>query len=363
MFQRIARSSLVIAAIACLVAGASEQRSFEHVIVVSVDGLRPECASETLASAYPGLARLARGPHTLAARCDPDISITLPNHLDMMTGRQAGGPEGHGWTKNEDPPARKQGGTLEASHGAPVKTMFDVGHDRGLRTSLIVGKWKFVLLEQTCGEDAGGPDTVMPDNGRDKIDLFACDTEPGALTSLTLSSLGVAAASGKRSLTMLHYPNADFAGHAKGWDLTEGSPYRQAVASIDAAVEQLLAGIDGDARLKGRVAIVLTADHGGGVPFISHTDVTAPVNFTIPFLVWLGQDGEARDLYDLNTTVRRKPAPTERFAADAPPPIRNADAGNLALGLLGLPAIPGSTANASQDLRVQATEAAAAKAP
>ena len=363
MFQRVARTSLVIAAVACLIAGASEQRSFDHVIVVSVDGLRPECASETLASVHPGLARLARGPHTLAARCDPDISITLPNHLDMMTGRQVAGPEGHGWSKNDDPPARRHGGTLEASHGSLVKTMFDVAHDRGLRTSLVVGKWKFVLLEQTCGEDAGGPDTVAPDDGRDKIDLFACDPEPTALTSLALSSLGVAAAGGKRSLTMLHYPNADFAGHATGWDLTEGSPYRQAVASIDAALQRLLAGIDADDRLKGRVAIVLTADHGGGVPFISHTDNTAPVNFTIPFLVWLGGDGEPRDLYELNAAVRRKPTASERFAADAPPPIRNADAGNLALSLLGLPAIPGSTANARQDLRVLGAATTAAKAP
>ncbi|MFM7808444.1 MAG: hypothetical protein ACKPEA_11045, partial [Planctomycetota bacterium] len=110
-------------------------------------------------------------------------------------------------------------------------------------------------------------------------------------------------------------------------------------------------------------AIVLTADHGGGVPFLSHTDNTAPVNFTIPFLVWLGGDGEPRDLYELNAAVRRKPAASERFAADAPPPIRNADAGNLALSLLGLPAIPGSTANASQDLRVQGAATTAAKAP
>ncbi|NBU42158.1 MAG: hypothetical protein EBS51_15445, partial [Planctomycetia bacterium] len=68
-------------------------------------------------------------------------------------------------------------------------------------------------------------------------------------------------------------------------------------------------------------------------------------------------------LYELNSTVRRKPAASERFAANAPPPIRNGDAGNLALSLLGLPAIPGSTINASQDLVVEATASASAATP
>ena len=363
MVQWIASATLLIAALAGLSAGAPAQPRFDHVILVSVDGLRPECAGEMLASAYPGLARLARGPHTLAARCDPDISITLPNHLDMMTGRLVAGPDGHGWSRNEDPPSRKQGGTLEAAHGSPVKTIFDVAHDRGLRTALVVGKWKFVLLEQSCGEDAGAPDTLEPDDGRDKIDLFTCDPDPQALATITLSSLGVAKAAGRRSLVMLHFPNADFAGHAKGWDLTEGSAYRQAVASIDGALRRLLAGIESDEALKGRVAIVLTADHGGGVPFISHTDPAAPVNFTIPLLVWLGRDTESRDLYALNPSTRRLPDASQRFTPDAPPPIRNADAGNLALSLLGLPAIPGSTANAAQDLAVEPGAPVAAAAP
>ena len=186
-----------------------------------------------------------------------------------------------------------------------------------------------------------------------------CDPNPLSEADHTVTFLRDAALQGKRGLAFLHLPTPDFAGHASGWDLGEGTPYRKGVADADTAVVRMLAGIDADPALRGRVAVVLTADHGGGVPRISHVDPEAPVNFTIPFLVWLGQDGDAADLYQMNRDTRRMPGASERFAADAPPPIRNAELGNVALSVLGLPAIPGSTANASQDLKVRAVPAAA----
>jgi predicted AlkP superfamily pyrophosphatase or phosphodiesterase len=356
---------ILLAGFAAPATHAAEARVFDHVLLVSVDGLRPECAGPDLAQAYPGLARIARGPHTLDARCDHDISITLPNHVCMITGRPVLGENGHGWTENGDPPARKHGGALALRKGGDVDSVFDVAHDRGLRTAMVVGKWKFVLFEQSYGEDAGDQDQLAPDDGRDKIDSFACTPEPMAIADLSLVALREAVRSGRRSLAMVHFPNADFAGHAHGWDLTEGSPYRASVAAIDAALQRMLSAIDADASLKGRVAIVLTADHGGGVPFLSHTDPAAPINFRIPFLVWLGADTQPADLYEINATSRTRPPPGERAAASGPPPIRNADAGNTALALLGLPPIPGSVANARQDLATAAPvpSGATAKAP
>ena len=334
----------------------------DHVVIVSVDGLRPECVAPPMCGSYPALARLSRGPHTLQARCDPQISVTLPNHVGMITGRTAAGEAGHGWTANDDPPARKHGGSLHARSGAYIHGVFDVAHDRGLRTALICGKWKFVLFEQTYGEDAGGPDTLAPDDGRDKLDLFVCDPNPLSEADHTITFLRDAASQGRGSITFLHLPTPDFAGHASGWDLADGSPYRKGVADADGVLSRMLAALDADAALRGKVAIVLTADHGGGVPRISHVDPEAPINFTIPLLVWMGRDQEPSDLYDLNPQTRRRPAPSERFAADAPPPIRNAEVANVALSILGLPAIPGSTANAAQDLRLQPSQQRAADA-
>jgi hypothetical protein len=78
------------------------------------------------------------------------------------------------------------------------------------------------------------------------------------------------------------------------------------------------------------------------------------VNFTIPFVVWSGVNQTPVDLYSINTTSRHCPAVNERFSANPLPPIRNAEAGNTCLMLLGLPAIPGSTVNALQDLLIAA---------
>jgi hypothetical protein len=154
-------------------------------------------------------------------------------------------------------------------------------------------------------------------------------------------------------LSMLHLRDTDSAGHASGWDLTDGSPYMMAAVRIDGVIGKLLAQIDSDERLKGKTWIVLTADHGGQLETKTHIQADDPRNFTIPFMVWGPGVQTGGDLYAINTPNRKDPG-TENPAYDAPgpPPIRNGDAGNLALKLLGLPAIEGSTINAKQDLKV-----------
>jgi hypothetical protein len=332
--------------------------SFDHVILISVDGLRPDAIDGPEDGELPGFTRLLRGPHTLQARSDADITVTLPNHMSMITSRPVGGSQGHGWIENEDPPASKHGGTLHKRKGAYVASVYDVAHDHGVETAMIASKTKFSITVQTYENDEGAPDTVGPDNGRNKVDEYAV---VHTMRKIREMSCALLALHPKRSFQVLHFGAPDFAGHAKGWDLSPGSQYRDAVREVDGEIAGILSAIDADPVLKGKVAIVLTADHGGGVPFISHTDRMAPQDFLIPFIVWLGSDGPSTELAALNAD-RRAVVPADQYVDNSmsPQPIRNAEAGNLALQLLGLPAIPGSVANAKQDLKLLATPATGA---
>jgi hypothetical protein len=222
---------------------------FDHVVLVSVDGLRPECLESPLVERLPNFARLLRGPHTLDARTDPTITVTLPNHLSMLTGRPVAGDAGHAWTLNSDPPAARHGGTLHAQKGSYVASMFDVAHDHGVATGAAFSKTKFSLLTQSYGPDAGAADTVGKDNGTGKIDraLYA-----PAMAEVALGVTSWLGAARGPSLTFAHFAAPDVAGHATGWDLSPSSPYIAAVEEVDRALGAVLDAIERSPSLAGR---------------------------------------------------------------------------------------------------------------
>jgi len=310
----------------------------DHAILISVDGLRSDMLEPPHIERLPNFSRLLRGPHTLDARTDAQYTVTLPNHLSMLTGRPVLGPYGHCWTANDDPAAAKHGGTLHANKGAYVPSVFDLAHDAGASTCCASTKTKFWLLEQSYGWSAGAADTTDADNGLAKIDLFVFAEQTAELAGAVSDRMRRERG---RSLSFVHFAAPDVAGHGFDWITDPRSRYFAAVVEVDRAIGEILRAIDEDAELRGRTAIVLTADHGGGVPRKTHTDITCPVNFRIPFLVWRGDEASS-DLYAANPSRRRPDREQIGDRDAAAQPIRNGDAANAALGLIGLPAIPGS---------------------
>jgi len=325
--------------LACLCLAVLPGARAERVLLVSVDGLRPDALPILGDAGAPTFRRLIReGASTGNARTDPDHTVTLPNHTGMVTGRRVMGEQGHHWTHNDDP---FPGVTLHRNRAAYVASLFDVAHDHGLRTGLFAGKSKFSIFDTSYNERHGAPDATGEDNGRDKIDLYVHQEDSAELVTTFLA----ADAASPFDLAVLHFRDPDSIGHKHGWDLTPGSPYLQSIQAVDAQLARILDAPDAGPRW-----LLVTADHGGGTSTTGHGDHTLADNYTIPFLVWGPGVAAGQDLYALNPQTRQDPGQAQP-GHDAPrSPIRNADAANLALGLLGLGPVPGSHLNPAQDL-------------
>jgi hypothetical protein len=316
-----------------------------HVIHISVDGLRGDLLQDLVTNApsmFPNYYRLqTEGAFTYNARCDFDNSTTVPNHISMITGRPVAQPAGlpptvhHGYFSNFPL-------YYETIHNAGntnldyVASIFDVVHDHGLSTGLFLGKTRLGIIERSYNWANGAPDVTGEDNGTAKIDL------PLVLNGNTaplIDAIANTLTNEPLNYVFLHIVDLDSAGHSYGW----GSDlWDLAVQATDAYLGCLFEAIDSTPSLAGQVAILLSADHGGGGEDIqNHGDPRFPENYTIPFFAWGGAIPHGVNLYDLISN-RCDPGRSRPDYIDPRQPIRNGDGANLALRLLGMPSVPGS---------------------
>ena len=330
------------------IAGLAGAAPPDYVIQISVDGLGSPYLEALLAEdVLPNFLRLRNeGAWTLNARTDYDFTETLPNHTTMVTGRGVMGDAGHNWTENSTPPAGEtihSNKTTVMGSTVPlyVSSVFDVAHDNGLRTGCFVSKSKLKLFDTSYNVAHGAPDVSGPDNGPAKIDEFFYNTDPTPMNAGLLAALQA----NPPNYSLVHYDNPDV---AESWGSTG---YNNAIVTVDGYLGELFSTIQSSPLLNGRTTILLTADHGGQGEH-DHGVETVPVNYTIPFFVWGAGVSPNADIYALNSASRLNPGIARPDYAAPLQPIRNGDGANLALGLLGLVPIPGSTINAGQDLIV-----------
>ena len=221
-----------------------------NVLVVSIDGLRPDAISAFEATTLQRLIR--EGSYTLAASTILP-SKTLPSHTSMLTGQT---PEHHGVLWNTPL-------TADADEvGSP--TVFAVARAQGYRTAAFYSKAKFEPLQQSGSLDY----SQAPGGWFGKWDA-----------DRTLTDVEEYLESARPNLLFVHLPDPDSAGHAHGW---MSAAYGHAVEQADDAVGRLLAAAD-RAYGAGEYTILVTADHGGHGRDHGSDD---PRDVTIPWIAW-----------------------------------------------------------------------------
>lgn len=213
-----------------------------YVLLVSIDGLRPEAIAM---APMPNLQQLIQdGAYSLSAQT-VHPSATLPAHASMLLGAC---PDSHGVDWNDYLPARG------AANGTSI---FTLAKQAGLKTALLAGKQKLVQLTPPESLDAY---QFIPD--RDVVIA-------GAAAPLLAEGY---------HLFFVHFPTVDWMGHAYGWlSWEQFSVARRA----DEGLGTLLAALEA-AGLRSQTLVIVTADHGG------HDQLHGtrrPEDMTIPWVV------------------------------------------------------------------------------
>ena len=235
-------------------AGVRQGRVADHVLVISIDGLRPDAIERFGATTILRLMR--EGSYALTAQTILP-SKTLPSHTSMLTGVDA---DRHGITWNDE---------RVDDHGhVDVPTVFGLAKAQGFRTAAFFSKTKFHHLE--------APNTIdyvrSPKGG-----IF--DSRWDATRTVSEVRKHLESRSAAPNLVFVHLGEPDYAGHMFGW---MGRVYGNAVRAADHAVAELLDRAE-DHFGRGNFTVILTADHGGHGRNHGSED---PRDTTIPWIAW-----------------------------------------------------------------------------
>lgn len=201
----------------------------ERVLIVSIDGLRPD---RLLLADSPVLHGLIReGAYTMWASTT-GFATTLPSHISMLTGVN---PRKHGIEWNDALP-------LPQPIYPKFPLLFELAKKWGYKTAVVSGKRKFETLLKPGTVDVA---FVPPQ------DLTA--DAPVADEAVRVIR------EARPEVLFVHFGAVDKVGHKSGW----GSPEQlRAIAEADAALGRVLAALEA-AGLRAHTLVLVSTDHGG----------------------------------------------------------------------------------------------------
>ena len=246
-----------------------------RVVIVSIDGLRGDALPfMTATSALRARALWTDSMQTVVP------SVTVPGHLSMFTGRDV------------------------TKLGVTTNTL-----DQAAGLALVINNatTMFQWVKAAGGTSAAliGSSLVAPSDIEQARTFFGIDEVQSVTTSLdTLRDRAIALAMRPNAPTLLlvHIPTVDLAGHDFGWIRTTantatsgdvlGAEYLAAARGADAVVDSIWKAL-APAVDAGDVALVITADHGGGhgdgcvsgMPASREHCTSSAADRTIPFLL------------------------------------------------------------------------------
>lgn len=302
-----------------------EAADSESVLAISIDGMSVAAVRRLGRKELPNLYKFMRaGASTMNARTEREMTVTLPNHTGMVTGRRIDAAKGgHGVTWNDDRPTPA---TVQAAAGHEVASVFTAVDAAGGSTALFAAKTKFSLWQRSWP---------------DAIDRTTINMDNSALVDQLIADLAV-----DRDFRFLHLSPPDVAGHAHGW---MSRPYLRAVRQSDKLVGRVVEAVNADPARRAGTTILLTSDHGGHGP--SHDNARLLDDYRIVFMARGSAVDRGVDLYAINPTYK-DPGTRRTVYGMERPPVRNGMVANLALDLLDLPAVEGSEFDAQMDLRL-----------
>ncbi len=251
----------------------TERPPVQRVVLVVLDGLRPDAIPRF---GLPHLAALARvSAFTLLGRT-VQPSVTACAMASLLTGAT---PERHGLQSERFHLPRAKG----ALHPLPRHLAA-----AGLPTSAFLAAMP--LLFGSIARRIAGHLGVERSRftGRGALDILAA-ARPALRDQ-------------RRGLVLLHWPDADRAGHAHGW---MSEQYGAAAWEMDAALGALVKAVELD---DPGTLLVALADHGGGGAVRTHHNSTHPLDTTIPIFlaggaVQAGELGAGATLLDVPATI------------------------------------------------------------
>lgn len=262
------RLALALASLLLAVAvAAAPAPATRHLVLISIDALRPELYLDGMHPAPTLQALRAAGSHARAVE-SVFPSVTYPSHASIVTGVR---PARHGVAFNVTfEPTAERGRWYEEATDLGAPPLWEWARAAGLTTASV--SWPSTLGARI--------DLLLPERDyylrRSPLDLLAAASTPGLLARLGLAPaeetfrdvtrwdafLADTAAAmirqARPNLLLLHLVQLDYFQHRGG---RQGPELPRALARVDAHVGAIRQALS-EAGIAERAAIVVTGDHG-----------------------------------------------------------------------------------------------------